>query len=150
MKKVTALIVSLVLLMSMFAGCDVDRTKSFTFDVETGDSIKLVLDTTDDYDLTSELPFTISCGDEVLSQGTFIFAETYEEYIDTVLSDENAKPLGSGTKDGNDYYSWCYNDSEWNYVIKINGSNTGIILGNDVSEEAARECFNRLTVSVEE
>ena len=57
--------------------------------------------------------------------------------------------LDSGKKDGNDYFFWCYNDTEWNYVIKINGSNTGIVLGNNVSEESAKECFNRLTITVE-
>lgn len=149
MKKITALIVSFVLLMSMFAGCNVNSSKSFTFNVETGDSIKLKLDTTDDYDISSELPFVISCGDEVLSQGTFILAETYDEYVATASDAEKAKKLDSGKKDGNDYFFWCYNDTEWNYVIKINGSNTGIVLGNNVSEESAKECFTRLTITVE-
>lgn len=150
MKKIIVLIVSFVLLMSLTTGCNTNFSKSYTFDVETGDSIKVELDATDDYDLSSEMPFAISCDDEVLSQGTFIFAEEYEEYVEAVLSDENAKLLDSGKKDGNDYYFWSYKDSEWNYVIKIKDSNTGIVLGNPVSEESAKECFDRLTISLEE
>jgi hypothetical protein len=160
MKKITALILFVGLLMSLFTGCHLNREtrqnyrtnqfKSFTFNVETGDRVKVKLDTSDDYNLSSELPFTISCDDETLSQGTFIFVEAYEEYVDAVRSDENAEPLDSGTKDGNEYYFWCYKDSEWNYVIKIKDSNTGVLLGNPVSEESAKECFDRLTFSLEE
>lgn len=150
MKKSTALIVVLVLLVSLTTGCTVNFSKSFTFDVETGDNIKLKLDISDDYDISSDLPFSISCGGKTLSQGTFIFAEAYEEYIDAAQSDGKVKSLDSGERDGNDYYFWCYDDSEWNYVILINGSNTAIILANNVSEESAEECFKRLTISVVE
>lgn len=150
MKELTAFVVVLLLLVSLNTGCAAHSSKSFTFDVETGDSIKLKLDTSDDYDISSDLPFTISREGKALSQGTFIFAEAYEEYIDAAQSNENVEFLGSGERDGNDYYFWCYYDSEWNYVILINDSNTAIILGNNVSAESAEACFKRLTISVDE
>lgn len=73
-----------------------------------------------------------------------------EQYAAVVQSDENAKLLDSGTKDGNEYIFWSFNDREFNYAILIKDSNTGVILGNNVSEESARECFERLTFTVED
>lgn len=45
---------------------------------------------------------------------------------------------------------WNYNDSEFNYVVKINGTNTGMLIANNISEESAKECFDRLEVKVKE
>lgn len=139
-----------VLMMITLLGCETTKTKSFTFNVDNGDAIKLSLNIKDDYDISSEIPFQISCGGAVLSQGTFIQSEAYAQYVAAVQSDENATLLDSGMKDGNEYVFWNYNDTEFNYVILIADSNTGIILGNDVSEESARECFNRLTITAED
>lgn len=145
LKKMGLLISGMVLLLSL-AGCN--SSKAFTYSVETGDSVKVSLDTSDKYDMTSDLPFAISCDGEMFSQGLFITAENYSQYVDVVNTDEIAVLLDSGSKDGNQYIFWSYNDLEFNYAILIGDSNTGMILGNSVSEESARECFNRLTVSI--
>ena len=47
------------------------------------------------------------------------------------------------------YTFYSYNNSEFNYIIKVNGSNTGIILGNPNSKSEAEECFKRLTFSMD-
>ena len=134
-------------IMILFVGCGNAKTsKTYTFNVETGDSVKVKLDTSDKYNITSEVPFEISQDGDVKSQGTFIFGEAYEQYKDVVDTDENAELLDSGNKDGNEYVLWSYNDSEYNYAILVEGSSTGLILANDVSEESAKECFNRLTI----
>lgn len=76
---------------------------------------------------------------------------TYEKTVTVIFlccNDENATILDSGEKDGCEYVMWNYNDSEYDYAILIEDSNTGILLGNDVSEESAKECFQRLTISV--
>ena len=52
--------------------------------------------------------------------------------------------LDSGTKDGIEYIFWSYQDAEYDYAILIEESETGIILGNNVSEDSAKECFERL------
>ncbi len=76
-------------------------------------------------------------------------AESYAQFVEAIESDGNAVLLDSGTKDGNEYIFWSYNDSEFDYAILIDDSDTGIVLGNIVSQESAVECFNRLTISVE-
>lgn len=138
-----------VLLLTLLYGCSASSSKAFTFSVDTGDSVEVRLDTSGSYDLSSDVPFVISHEGNTLSQGAFMPAESYEQFVEAIESDENAILLDSGTKDGNEYIFWSYNDTEFDYAILIDGSNTGIVLGNNVSQESAVECFNRLTVSVE-
>ncbi len=150
MKKVITVVLCVILMSTMIVGCRTKSSKSYTFTVDNGDKIKITLDTSDDYDISSDLPFAISCDGEILSQGSFILSDAYEQYVSVVESDENAELLDSGTKDGHEYIFWCYNGSEYNYAILIDDSSTGIILGNPISEESAKECFNRLDIIVEE
>lgn len=151
-KKVIEWCLVLCALLAM-TGCGTDSEgtntyKSYTFSVETGDSVKILLDTSDDYDMTLDLPFEISSDDEVLSQGIFITADDYEQYVEVVNNDEGAVLLESSTKDGNQYIFWSYNDAEYDYAILIADSNTGVLLGNNVSKESAEECFERLEISL--
>ncbi len=150
MKKVLALALSVILAVCLFTACNTTSSKAYTFTVDNGDKIKVELNTSNDYDLSSDVPFAISCDGKTLSQGSFVLAESYQQYVSVVNTDEKAEMIDSGTKDGNEYIFWCYNGSEYNYAILIKGSNTGIVLGNPVSEESAKECFNRLTISVED
>ncbi len=145
LKKLSILVSGMILLLSL-AGCN--TSKAYTYNVETGDSVKISLDTSDQYDITSNLPFVISHDEETLSQGVFMTAENYSQYAEVVNADETATLLDFGSKDGNQYIFWSYNGAEYNYAILIGDSNTGVLLGNNVSEESARECFERLKISV--
>lgn len=147
MKKVLGLIMLVGALLLTVTGCT--TSKSFTWDVTTGDSIKIKLDTTGGYDITSDLPFAISKDDETLSQGTFITIDGYNQYLDVIEKDSTAKVINNGSKNGITYTFYSVNDSEFNYVIKIDGSNTGVLLGNPNSQLEAEEIFDRLTFSVE-
>lgn len=138
----------LIFALSMMTGCNDNSTKAYTFSVDNGDSIKVFLNTMDNYDISSELPFAITCNGELQSQGTFIQGDAFEQYKSVVENDENAELIDSGEKDGNEYIFWCYNGSEYNFAILIADSNTGVVLGNVVSEESAKECFDRLTIAV--
>lgn len=145
LKKLSILVSGMILLLSL-TGCN--TSKAYTYNVETGDSVKISLDTSDQYDITSNLPFVISHDEETLSQGVFMTAENYGQYVEVVNADETATLLDSGSKDGNQYIFWSYNGAEYNYAILIGDSNTGVLLGNNVSEESARECFERLKINV--
>ena len=135
-------------IMFLFTGCGDSKTSlSYTYNVETGDKISISINIADGYSLSSNVPFTISKDKEKLSQGTFITAAYYNEYVDSIKSDDNAEIIDEGTKGDCSYVMWNYNDSEYNYVIMIEGTNTGILLGNNVSEESAKECFDRIDIS---
>lgn len=148
-KGISILLLAFCLLFSM-SGCSGETYKAFTFSVETGDKVRVELNTTGGYDLTSSLPFEISQDGVTLSQGIFIEADKFESYSEAANTDAQAKVIESDTKGKNQYIFWSYNDSEFNIAILIGDSNTGILLGNSTSEESARECFNRLSISIDE
>ncbi len=149
MKKCLALLLSVVCVVCVLAGCTTSSSMSYTYSVDNGDSVKVTMDTSDKYHITSNAPFTISHDGKELSHGTFIHGEAYAQYVNAVETDEKAVLLDSGTKDGNEYIFWCYDGKEYNYAIMLADSNTGMILGNPVSEETAKEVFNRLTITNE-
>lgn len=131
----------------MATACSANTTKTLTYNVATGDTIEVQLVTTDDYDITADSPFVITCGDEKMSYGTFILSDVYEEYIKIANTDEYSSMLETGEKDGNEFVFWKYENegfSEYNFAILIGDSDTAIILANVVSEESAMECFERL------
>lgn len=149
MKKIIACIASLVCVAALAVGCTTSSSLSYTYTVDNGDSVKVTLNTTDKYKITSSVPFKIMHDGEELTQGTFIHGDAYEQYKSVVQNDEKSVLLDSGTKDGHEYVFWCYDGMEYNYVVKIADSNTGILLYNPVSEETAKECFNRLTFAAQ-
>lgn len=131
----------------MATACSANTTKTLTYSVATSDTIEVRLATTDDYDITADSPFVITCGDEKMSYGTFIQSDVYEEYIKIANTDEHSSMLETGEKDGNEFVFWKYENegfSEYNFAILIGDSDTAIILANVVSEESAMECFERL------
>ncbi len=148
MKKLK-LLVCFIIFVCMVGCGSVKTHKSCTYTVDNGDLVIVKLDTTNGYDMTMELPFEVSCDNQVLTYCSFIQADYYEQYVEVVETDEAVVKLDSGEKDGNAYVFWEYNSTEYNYVIMLGNSNTAVLLGNNVSKESAQECFNRLTFSVE-
>lgn len=137
-------------LISVFAITGCTTSKSYTFDVSTGDKIKVELQTNDGYDISSNLPFEISKDGNILSQGTFITIDGYNQYVDIANdTSSGATVLDEGNKNGVTYTFYSYNNEEFNYIIKVDNSNTGVLLGNDVSEQSAKEVFEKLTFSKE-
>lgn len=155
MKKKIILVLNTIFITSLIllTGCGNAVTKksiSYTFAVDTGDKIIVTLDASDGYSMSGNDRFEIKKDGEILSQGVFIFLDGYELYADGVRDASKTKLLEEGTKGDNEYVMWNYDDSEYNYVMKIYGSNTALVIGNDVSEESARECFERLDIKVKE
>lgn len=145
-KRIFKVVLLMGAVLATLAGCT--TSKSFTYNVSTGDVIKVELDTSDGYDLTSELPFTISKDDKMLSQGSFITLDGYNQYLDAVDGDDKAEVIASDSRDGITYTFYSYDNSEFNYIIRVDGSKTGILLGNPNSKAEAEECFERLTFSL--
>ncbi|NLC78986.1 MAG: hypothetical protein GX683_04595, partial [Ruminococcaceae bacterium] len=82
MKKVLSIALILILALALFAGCS--SSKSYTFDVSTGDKIKITLDTSDGLDL-SQLngQFWVSRDGVDIITGVFIDSATYDTYYGT-------------------------------------------------------------------
>lgn len=100
------------------------------------------------YDITSEVPFTISKNGETAFQGSFIYSYAYEDYRDAYEAEPTAVFLGEGTKDGNEYFAYSLPD-EVDYFILISGSNTAVLMGSLLPAEDAAEAFDAVTFSLE-
>lgn len=148
MKKVFMCLAVVGVMLMAFTGCT--TTKSFTYSVETGDSIKVTLDTSDGYDLSSDLPFTVSKDGETLMQGTFIQGSYYEEFVNVAKTDSSAVIIDEVSDDDIEYVFYSVNDSEFDYVINIKNSKTALVLGSQKSQSEAEECYKLLTFSVED
>ncbi len=148
MKKFIALFSLCVFTLT---GCSsTTTTKSYTYDVETGDSIKVTLETSDGYDISSDVPFVISKDDEELSSGTFITEAYIILYLNEVQNDEDATIIDKGENDEISYTFYSYNDEEFNYIIEIKDSDTGVLLGNPNSQKEAEEVFERLNFEIDD
>ena len=128
-------------------GCS--SSKSYTFDVQTGDKVEVTMDTSDGYSMDFKDNLNIYLDDELQMSGVFITEEQYEEYEDVIKQDSKAELIEKDEKDNLEYLHWKYDDEEYNYAIKIEDSDTGVLLGSLISEEAAQECFNRLSFDIE-
>lgn len=146
-KTMSFIIVAIMMLVIMLILTGCTSSISYTYKVSTGDNIQIKLNNSDGYSITSEVPFKITKDNATVSEGTFITLDGYDQYITTVNNTSAAKVIDKGTKNGAEYTFYSYNGQEFNYIIKVEGSNTGLLIGNAVSEESAKECFERLTFS---
>jgi len=145
MKKILLILPLFLILTS----CTTSTSLSYTFNVDTGDSIKLELDTSDGYGISAQSPFDISEDDEILSTGKFIPLVGYDELVIQCETSERITIIEKITTDEIEYIFYNSNEGEYNYVIKVLGSNTGMVILNYISEESAKECFERLTITKE-
>lgn len=149
MKKQYRCFCTVLLCILCLTGCgNVHTSITYTFSVSTGDSVDIKFDTTGDYQITSDLPFEISQDGTLLTSGSFISADGYQMYVDVVNADDDAEIIENSSTDTLEYIMWNYRNSEFNYAILIKNSGTGILLGNQTSEESAREVFHRMEISL--
>lgn len=144
MKRIVT-ILAFISAMCLLVACH--TSKAFTYKVTTGDMIQISIDSSDGFDLTSELPFAVKKDGVVLSQGMFIQGEAYEQYADVAKNVEIL--LSEGANNDVEYLFYEYEGREYNYVIKVKNSNTAIVLGNAHSKEEAEECFKHLTFKLQ-
>lgn len=145
MRKLFAVVLACLLL----TGCNgVETSLTLKFDVDTGDAIQLKFNTTDGYSVSVDVPFVVSKAEETLMYGTFLHEEGFTYYLDAAKTDTDATVIEESSKNGNQYIFWSYNDEEYNYALFVGGTNTGVLLSSQVSEEVARECFDRMVFSI--
>ena len=69
MNKIVTKLAVLGIILLVLTGCT--TYKAYTFEVKTGNDIKVQLKTNDGYDITSDVPFSIKKDDKTLSSGIF-------------------------------------------------------------------------------
>ena len=150
MNKIISKLVVLGIILLVLTGCTTH--KAYTFAVKTGDNIKVKLKTNDGYDITSDVPFSIKKDNKTLSNGIFITIDSYDTYVSNAKNDSKANIIETSSKGDIEYVFYSYSntdDNEWNYIIKVKDSKTGLIIGNPNSEKEAKEVFDRLTITKE-
>ncbi|MDD6175370.1 MAG: hypothetical protein PUC59_06390 [Firmicutes bacterium] len=147
MKRVLRISVLGVLFCVLLCACRTNM--SVTYSVATGDSIRITLDTTDGCQMSGQSPFLISKNGVVLGTGIFLTMEDYSAYLSAVQEGgENIRVIEEGNRDGSDYIFYrCEgeNSTEYDFLLKVKDSHTGILLGCETSQELAEACFEALT-----
>ncbi len=144
MKKLFSILFSAIIIF-LLSGCT--TTKSYTFKVTTNDNIKITLRTNNGYDISSDVPFELKKNKEIISYGFFITIESYNEYQDLINNNDKVELIENNSNDDIDYLFYKYDTDipEYNYVIKIKNSNTGMIIANNISLDSAKDMFEHLS-----
>lgn len=152
MKKHIKLVILISMMFVILTGCS--KSVSYSFSVETGDTIKVTLDATSGYSLSqSDGMFSVSADDEVVSQGMFITEDGYNYYYDIITSSGGVSNIET-TKLADMTYTYYETESqaggiEHNFLIWLNNSKTGIVLGSLSDSEKAKDVFNCLTFAID-
>lgn len=143
MKKILTLLLCILLM-----GCSFHSSKSYTFNIETGDSIKVTLKTGNGYDLKQENGrFSITKDDTVISQGIFLKEETKNDFY---------LKLDNFEKHSYDNGEYIYYETEgeagieYNYFVVLKGSKAGIVVASLEGREEAKKAFERLFLKKED
>ena len=148
MKKIIVLL--LVAMMFAAYGCGSATTsKAYTFSVETGDEIKIELDTSDGHKLSQEDgTFTVSKDDKDVLNGLFLTEEMKDYYVGIVTESEDIDVLSEG-----DVFTWL-NGDEYVKLITLEGTDkTYVVVVTLVETEEdialSDDAFDHLTISLE-
>lgn len=152
MKKAKNYFLCALAFAMMFALCSCSTFLSYSFNVETGDKIKVTLDTSSGLSLEQkDGVFSVKKDDEVILQGMFINEATYNQYV-KIKGQQGMTVLADTEKDGNTYYMYEVDGqagTEDNFVVWLKNSNTGVILGSVAGKDNAKEAFEKLTLEKE-
>lgn len=149
MKKRLAGLICMVMVAASLVGCEAHTSKSYTFNVDTGDRVKIELDTSDGYDLKQENSnFYVEKDDTTCVTGTFATAETWEYYSDIAYQDEEAEVL----EHTDDKLIWTTESGEYDMVYMLNDK-TGVVtmceLSDEFSESDADAVLAKLTFTLD-
>lgn len=155
MKKFAALMLGGALGMIVLTGCS--TSMSYTYKVGTGDNVEVKLDTSEDLVLKNELEsgddgFCVTEDDETILQGIFIDEDTYDFYVEMVKIADGVENIEEDSANG---LTWLFYEfdgqagMESNYIVWIDGSDTGIIMNSLEGSRAAKKAFNSLTFTVD-
>lgn len=145
MKKIWLILVSCILW-----ACSFHSSQSYTFNVETGDAIKVELNTTDGHTLKQDNgQFSVEKDEKELVHGLFLTMDMYHNLYQATQG-PFVKILDSKEDGLIQYYLYevmGQRGMERNYLISL--GNTGIALASLEDEATVRECFELLTFTLE-
>ncbi len=139
MKKIKYLIIALGLILLVGCGAK-EKTYEYTSD-NTKEKIKVTI--SDEYTLSEKEPVIIAKdGEEV--KLIFITKTNFEE-LKKLFDNKTLIAIENGKKGENEYYLYKVNE-EYNYVLLINGTETGAALSSK-SEETTKKIAEKISFS---
>lgn len=153
MKKIVAMCAAAAAVAAMgVCGASAHTEKSYTFNVDTGDAVKVTLDLGGGYDMSGKVPFEVTKDGDEIFEGSFLHEEGYELYRDEILGDASSQILDEGERGGNDFIFWktaADDATAYDYVVKVKDSGTVVLLEGTAGEEDAQQAFDHLTFTKE-
>lgn len=146
MKKIIA---AALMLGMILTGCKSQSSMSYTFKVETGDSVKVTLDTSgSEYKLTqSDGTFAVEEEETAVLQGVFLTEDMYDQYKAA------AETAGAIVETGdNGFILYEYEGAagvEHNILTMISDSDTGVIIASLEENDKVKEAYSKLKFEVE-
>lgn len=150
-KGLTPVICVMVIIL-VLTGCT--SSMSVTFNVGTGDTIKVTLDTSEGFMLeeVDDEAFIVTENGDTICKAVFLDEDDYEHRKYMYDNMERIEIIEEGSGDG---LTWTLYNVDLvpygrTFIVWIDGSNTGLSIGS--SEEYSEYCvkvFNSLTFSVE-
>lgn len=149
-KKLLASILACAMCATLITGCSSSASKSYTFDVETGDRIEVTMDTSGKgYDLSTEdSAFIVSTpdNDEAMT-GIFVTTDTWNTYMTLLEEVPHADVKLSGAMG----YYWVIDGEDGSHesdFIFMVSENSGVIIGSLMALDDALETVSRLSFEV--
>ena len=88
------------LLIATLTGCN-NNNKSYAFGLDTGDKVKITINTSDKYNMSSSLPIQFSKDSETISYGSFVSSGTLDVYKGEIEDEtSNMKTYEEGAING--------------------------------------------------
>lgn len=147
LKRISFILSLCLILMLSLTACT--SSKSFTFQIENGEKIKVTLNTTDGYNLLQkDGTITIQKDDTNILAGFFLTSEGYEQYADMVNSSSNVTIIKMTPEDAPTFYLYQLEGeagTETTFLFKVENAETGVILASLASADEAETAFNLLT-----
>ena len=136
MKKTISILLILCMALGMFAGCTFKSSKNYTFDLATGDNVKVELSTSDGFGLRQkDGMFYVTYKDQDVLEGDFRIFE-YELFTD---DEDGFFSRGNNTL--------AYNiNGYYGYLTKLNGEICIQMIITD--KDLGRKALDRLTFSI--
>ena len=131
-------------------GASVSTSQSMTFQVGTGDKIKVTLDTSAGDSLAQEEgSFSVKNGDSLVFQGVFQTPDQYAAQEAAIRGTEGVEIVTDGETMLSYYHEAGAAGPETGYLFMVDGSDTGVYMASLMDREAADDAFGRMTFEKE-
>lgn len=146
-KRFIKLLLLCIFSLALLTACN--TSKSYTFQTDSGEKIKVTLDTTDGYDLIQkDGTVTVQKDKEDILMGMLLKPEGYEEYVTAIHSSDGINIIEAEPEDSPLFYLYQFEGEagmETTFLFNIEGAKTSALFVSLFSMDQAKAAYERLT-----